>query len=64
MPTQYKGLPQRYTSRAFFSSAELPSAVMLSAAAGDKEKRDNDYPDYVVIVKKIAKAVVHSEPPK
>jgi len=36
---------------------------LLTAAAGQNKKRDDDYPDNVVI-KKIAKAVVHSEPPK
>ena len=37
-------------------------ARFLAAAAENNDESDKDYPD-IVVVKKIAKAVVHSEPP-
>ena len=36
----------------------------LTAAAGENKKCYDDYPDDVVVIEKIAKAVVHGEPPK
>ena len=41
----------------------LAAAVVVTAAAEDNEKRDDDEP-YALVVKNIAKAVVHKFPPK
>lgn len=46
------------------ANADRTVLFLLTAAAGEKKKRDDDYPDNVVVIEKIAKAVVHSEPPK
>ncbi len=41
----------------------LAAAVVIAAAAEDNEKRDDDEP-YALVVKNIAKAVIHKFPPK
>ena len=41
---------------------ETAPCAFSAAAAEDNDESDEDYPD-IVVVEKVAKAVVHSEPP-